>query len=326
MSSGNIAIFIPHKGCPNDCVFCNQKRISGTVSEPTPKDVREILENAVKINEGKKPQIAFFGGSFTAIPKDYMISLLSCAKEYARHFDGIRISTRPDCIDEEILTILKEYGVKAIELGTQGFDNDVLRLNRRGHTAEDTYKASKMIRRYNFELGLQIMTGLYGSNSDIDMMTAIKAAEIMPDTVRIYPTLVICDTALERLYNEGKYIPQSVEEAVEAVSKMIPIFENRGIKIIRIGLHSAGLDESVIAGPFHPAFKELCDSKIYLKNAVEKIEAAENFTGQIFVKKGETSKMVGQKRNNIKILEEKYKVKIKVTENEFSEKYQVEVK
>lgn len=326
MSSGNIGIFIPHKGCPNDCVFCNQRRITGTVSEPSAQDVREILENAVKINVGKKPQIAFFGGSFTAIDREYMISLLSVAKEYAQYFDGIRISTRPDCIDDEVLIILKEYGVKAIELGTQSFDNEVLQLNRRGHTAEDTYNACQKIREYNFELGLQIMTGLYGSNEEKDMDTAIKAAEIKPDTVRIYPTLVIPETQLERLYNEGKYNPQGLDNAAEMVAKMIPLFENKGVKIIRIGLHSSGPQESFVAGPFHPAFREICESKIYLKNAIEKINNSENFTGQIFVKKSEISKMTGQKRENIKILEEKYKVTVKVTEDETLEKYQVEVK
>lgn len=326
MSSGNIAIFIPHKGCPNDCVFCNQKRISGRVTPPSDIEVKKILQDAVEINKGKKPQIAFFGGSFTAIDRDYMIKLLSAAREYSEYFDGIRISTRPDCIDEDILMLLKKYGVKAIELGTQSFCDEVLKLNRRGHTAEDTYTACRKIRDFGFELGLQIMTGMYGSTYEKDMMTAEKAAEIMPDTVRIYPTLVIKDTALYDFYLSGKYIPQKLDEAAETVAEMIPLFEDKGIKIIRVGLHSAGLDESVAAGPFHPAFKELCESKIYFAKATEKIEKLSDFCGQIYVSSKEISKMIGQKRENIIKLEEKYKITCKVIGREELRKYQVEVK
>lgn len=326
MSQGNIAIFVPHKGCPNDCVFCNQRRISGTVDEPTADDVRKILSDAVRINIDKKLQIAFFGGSFTAIDRGYMIELLSVANEYAEHFDGIRISTRPDCIDDEILNLLKGYNVKAIELGTQSFSNEVLRKNRRGHTAEDTYKACRKIKKHGFELGLQIMTGMYGSTRELDRMTAIKAAELMPDTVRIYPTLVIKDTALYDLYRSGKHSPQSVDSAAEEVAQMITLFEDKGIKVIRVGLHSAGLDDSVAAGPFHPAFRELCESKIYLKNAIKKIKKSKHFSGNIFVCPKGVSPMVGQKRENILKLEERYRVTCKVTGDESLEKYQVEVK
>ena len=185
MSHSNISVFVPHKGCPNDCSFCNQRAISGQAVPAMPKDVENAVKIAIEYKvDPKNTEIAFFGGSFTAIERDYMLSLLTAAKHFldTYNFKGIRISTRPDCISEDILEILKNYGVTAIELGAQSMCDDVLLANRRGHTTDDVRKASKLIKEYGFELGLQMMTGLYKSDFAKDEYTACEIIKLKPDT------------------------------------------------------------------------------------------------------------------------------------------------
>ncbi|MBR7061045.1 MAG: radical SAM protein [Eubacterium sp.] len=192
MKKGNISIFVPHLGCPKQCSFCNQKTITGKQNQPTPEDVEKALETALK-RRGYEYEIAFFGGSFTAIDRQYMISLLEAAFPYIENgsVKGIRISTRPDCIDTETLDILKKYGVSSIELGAQSMDDEVLQANLRGHTAKDVENASKLIKEYGFELGLQMMTGLYKDTDEKAIETAKKIIALKPETVRIYPTVVL---------------------------------------------------------------------------------------------------------------------------------------
>ncbi|MDO4731316.1 MAG: radical SAM protein, partial [Clostridia bacterium] len=217
----NISIFIPHNGCPHQCSFCNQKTITGQTSQPDGNDVKSILDNAKKYtNPNTKTQIAFFGGSFTAVKREYMIELLKAAYPYVKDktFDSIRISTRPDAINHEILSILKEYGVKDIELGCQSMDNDVLFSNKRGHTQDDIISASELIKSYGFSLGLQMMVGLYKSTPQKDIDTACKIIALKPSSVRIYPTVVMKNTLLCDLFYEGKYIPYDFDLTVSLCS------------------------------------------------------------------------------------------------------------
>ena len=314
MKHANISLFVPHQGCPHQCSFCNQKTISGSVKELTPAEVKATLEQAV--NDGVDPQnteIAFFGGSFTAINRDYMISLLEEAKPFieAGSFCGIRISTRPDAIDDEVLRILKRYGVTSIELGAQSTDEQVLLLNHRGHTHDDIIKASKLIKKHGFSLGLQMMTGLLGDTPEKSLRTAEDIISLRPDTVRIYPTIVLEGTYLGELYKKGDYRPQTVEEAVDACAKFLKRFYEENITVIRLGLHSGGnVEEGYLSGPYHPAFGELCESKIYLEKAKEILSEKYPVENKnicslsqkriitIYVNDREISKMTGQRSVN----------------------------
>lgn len=309
----NVSIFVAHEGCPHLCSFCNQHIISGQQKRLSKEDVTNILLRALETGGESKNQIAFFGGSFTAIERGYMTELLKATVPFADKFAGIRISTRPDCIDEEILTFLKGYGVKAIELGAQSMDNDVLALNRRGHMAADVEKASKLIKAHGFELGLQMMTGLYGDTDEKAILTAKRLAELKPATIRIYPTVVLKGTELDRLYKSGEFAPQSVEDAVNLCVKLIPIFESEGIKIIRLGLHaSEGVEGEMSGGAYHPAFKELCLGTIYLNNALKALENTPKGAVTLAVGERYLSQMAGQKKINISTLKEMgYDVKIK---------------
>ena len=265
MKHSNISIFVPHNGCPNACTFCNQREITGQSYQPTPQDVINAVNIARQYSDTQNTEIAFFGGSFTAVPRDYMLSLLQAAYPFVKsgEFYGIRLSTRPDCINEEILDILKNHGVTAIELGTQSMCDDVLTANKRGHSSADSVNSSLLIKQYGFSLGLQMMTGLYKSNDEKDFYTARKIADLQPDTVRIYPTIVMRGTELYDLYKKGLYIPQTLETAIPLCAKLLQFFEEKHINVIRLGLHdSDSLKQNMTAGAYHPAFRELCESEI----------------------------------------------------------------
>ena len=313
MKHGNIGIFIPHLGCPHDCVFCNQRRISGTQTPPTPDEIDKIVAQALAVaGEDRDFEIAFFGGSFTAIERGYMIALLDSVQKYRSRVSGIRVSTRPDAIDEDTLTILKEKGVTDIELGVQRMDDRVLTLCGRGHTARDTVNASKLIKSAGIVLGHQMMTGLLGDTDEGALYTAKEIIKMRPDTVRIYPTLVMRDTALERMYESGAYTPQTLEGAVSLCSELILMFEEAGINVIRVGLHSDGIENGLVAGPFHPAFGELCESRIYRRLMLEAINRSGSFGGDVFVAEKELSKAIGQHRENVLFLENETGAKVRI--------------
>ena len=307
MKHSNISIFIPHIGCPHQCSFCDQRTISGAQHLPDGNEVREICGKA--LNEVKSPEnteIAFFGGSFTAIPRDYMIELLDAAKEFVggARFRGIRCSTRPDCIDREVLGILKEYGVTAIELGAQSMDAEVLTANERGHSADDVVNACHLIREYGFEIGLQMMTGLYKSDPERDMETFRRLAELSPDTMRIYPVVILNGTKLADLYRSGEYVPYSFEKAVDICSDMLEEAEKLGIKVIKCGLHASEfVEQDKVGGFYHPAFRELCESRIYLRK-IEKLAVGCTYL-KLAVPARDVSKAVGHGRSNILKLKEK---------------------
>lgn len=307
MSHSNISIFVPHRGCPNNCSFCNQRAISGQIVSATPKDVEDAVKIAIEYNvEPKNTEIAFFGGSFTAIEREYMLSLLTAAKHFldTYNFKGIRVSTRPDCITEDILLTLKNYGVTAIELGAQSMCDDVLVSNRRGHSADDVRKASKLIKEYGFELGLQMMTGLYKSDFEKDMQTALEIIKIKPDTVRIYPTVVLKNTHLGDLQEKSKYIAPTAEETAPFCATLLQLFEKENIKVIKLGLHSSEtVEEDMIGGAYHPAFRELCEGYIYLQKMLEKLKGKDkNQRYVIFVSEKALSKAKGQQKRNEKAL------------------------
>lgn len=296
----NISIFVPHIGCPNKCSFCNQRHITGVFNAPHPEDVDKAVVAAKKAKnyDPNTTEIAFFGGSFTAINREYMLGLLMAGAKYVDSGDvsGIRISTRPDAIDEEILEVLKKYHVTAIELGAQALNDRVLRMNNRGHNTADVYKASELIKEYGFELGLQLMTGLFGDSDSSAVRTAKRVLEIAPDTVRIYPTIVLKDTDLAALNADGIYTPQTLDEAVNLSAKLYTMFTENGIKVIRLGLHSIEKD-AYIAGPWHPAFSELCQSQIMLNEAIKLLKEKGKYT--LYVGKSDVSKMIGQKKSNL---------------------------
>ncbi len=304
MKHANIAVFVPHNGCPNQCSFCNQRTISGASEQPEPSDVALACEKAMQGGcEGADVQLAFFGGSFTAIDRAYMLSLLEAAQPYIKSGflnKGIRVSTRPDFIDDEVLSLLKKYGVRAIELGAQSMDDSVLSLNKRGHTADDVVKAAKLIKSYGFELGLQMMTGLYGSVDDDSIMTAEKFISLSPDTVRIYPTVVLPGTMLAELYLSGEYKVPSLDESVELCSHLLEMFDKAGINVIRLGLHAQqDVCDNYLAGGYHPALRELCEGEIYYRKIKAALEGSLKGNYEITVAAAEISKAVGQKKKNI---------------------------
>lgn len=327
MKHKNIALFVPHLGCPHQCSFCNQKSISGETKQISSDDVKTACETALKSGNCEQAEIAFFGGSFTAIDRDYMVSLLSSAYEYVRSgkFRGVRISTRPDCINEEILHILKSYGVTAIELGCQSMDDGVLRLNQRGHSVKDIETASALIKRFGFELGHQMMTGLYGSDEEKDILTAEKLIELKPDTVRIYPTVVLENTGLAEKYKNKEYIPQNTEDAIKLCAKLLLMFESADIPVIRLGLHSGGnVEEGYIAGAFHPAFREKCESEIYYEKFVEGLEAVPPGEIEITVSSRFVSQAIGHGKENIKKLSS-LGYETKIMQNPDFAKYEFEI-
>ena len=272
-----IPVFVPHLGCPHNCVFCNQNRISGQLEPATPQTVTDEIENAAAfLPKGGKRQLAFYGGSFTAIPAAEQEALLGAAKTYLDRgeINAIRLSTRPDAIDETVLERLHRYGVETVELGAQSMDAQVLRRSARGHTAEDVERASKLIKASGFRLILQMMTGLPGDTAEKDIETARKIIALEPDGVRIYPTVIVRDTALYDMWRAGKYREHTVEDAVSVCAQLVPLFEAAGIPIIRLGLNPtddlSGGDAA--GGAYHPALGELVRSRIMLQKARELLD------------------------------------------------------
>lgn len=312
MAHNNVSIFVAHVGCPNICSFCNQHTISGSQSAPTIDEVRSTCKMAFnQIEDKSNTEIAFFGGSFTAIEKSYMVALLECVQDFIGKdkFVGIRISTRPDCITSKILDILKKYNVTAIELGCQSMKDSVLTANRRGHTAQDVYNACELIKSYGFELGLQMMVGLYTSTIQDEYYTMNEIIKLNPKTVRIYPTVVLKGTHLDELMQSGKYKLYSLDTMVDICADFLTQFNNSGINVIKCGLHSSELVEAEMTGGYyHPAFRELCESRIY-RNIIESIVKENpnrvNNAYSIFVSSRYISMATGQKKSNIKYFKDR---------------------
>ncbi|MGB4352369.1 MAG: radical SAM protein [Tissierellaceae bacterium] len=311
-----IPIFVPHYGCPHACIFCNQKKITNMTTTTRPQDVEEIIERNLGYFWKDLPvELAFYGGSFTAIDMDIQSQLLEVPYRYKEKgiIHEIRLSTRPDAIDDRILTNLKSYGVDTIELGVQSLDEEVLALSDRGHSREDVYDAVKLIREFGFNLGLQMMVGLPGDDKDKSISTAREFINMQADLVRIYPTLVIKDTHLNYLYENNLYKPLSLEEAVDICTILLILFNLENIKVIRLGLQPTDniqLGRDVVAGPFHPAFRQLVESNIYKMAIEDCLETVDyNLHGKTLTiesRASEISSISGQKSSNIKYLKEKF--------------------
>lgn len=323
-----IPIFVPHLGCPNDCVFCNQKSISGQTKQVTKEDVKNIIEEHLKyIKKDSKVEVAFFGGSFTGIEEEKQEELLSAAYEYVKQKKvySIRISTRPDYIDKKILKRLKKYKVKTIELGVQSANDYILKKAGRGHTFEDVVKASKLIKWYGFELGHQMMVGLPESTTVDEINTAKQLIKLKPKMVRIYPVLVIKNTKLEKDYQEGKYKPLTVTQAVEICKELVKLFVKKHIEVIRIGLQPTDTitnpeeeKSEVVAGPFHPAFRQLVESGMWYDVIVEKIKQLNTKVKEVVVTVNpvDVNNVIGQRKDNINNLREVYDVDLIVKADE----------
>ena len=314
-----IPIFVPHLGCPNDCVFCNQKSISGQQKMITKEDIEKTinfyLEN-IRDKDAQK-EVAFFGGSFTGIEVEKQEEFLQTAYKYikAGKINSIRISTRPDYIDKTILKRLKKYKVETIELGVQSANDYILKQSHRGHTFEDVKRASKLIRWYGFKLGHQMMVGLPESTRIDEVNTARELIKLKPKMVRIYPVLVIKNTKLEKDYLDEKYTPLSVVQAVEICKELVPMFVKKGIEVIRIGLQNT--DEitdpnneksEVVAGPYHPAFRQLVESGLWYDSIVNKIKQLNKKKKkvQVTVNPQDANNVIGHKKENIEKLKEMY--------------------
>lgn len=317
-----IPVFVPHWGCLHACVFCNQRSITGQRKNVTAEDVQQAIESAAAfLPKGEKRQLAFYGGSFTAIPVPEQEALLAAAQPYLKSglLSSIRLSTRPDAIDPETLARLKRCGVETVELGAQSMDEEVLRLAGRGHRAEDVERASRMIREAGFSLVLQMMTGLPGDTPEKDLETAKRIIALEPDGVRIYPTVIVRGTALYELWRAGQYREHTVEDAVAVCARLLPLFETAGIEVLRVGLNpteelSGG---EAAAGAYHPALGELVRSRIYRNRAEELLAGiAPGSRVTLAVGRGKTSQMTGQHRQNLDWLRERFDLaEIRVREN-----------
>jgi len=327
----NIPVFIPHLGCPNNCVFCDQRKISGCISFDE-SGVRGEIESALSTAMAEDDvEIAFFGGSFTGIDRDLMIRLLRISDEFiaAGRVSRIRCSTRPDYIDEEILAILSDHHVKTVELGIQSLSDRVLSASKRGHNAEVTLKACRMVKAAGFELIGQMMIGLPGSSAEDEIATASAICNVGADGARVYPTVVFSNTELADMTYSGSYIPLTIDGAVERTASVLDVFDRAGIPVIRVGLCASdnlSSPESVVGGANHPALGELSMGELMYRRICEEADrviASDDVCGKtmtVFVPRGATSRAVGQKKRNILRLNEKYCKKhsinrIKILEN-----------
>jgi len=329
-----IPVFVPHKGCPFDCIYCNQKTISGQSSEASEAEIRETIEEHLNTVGDAFVEIGFYGGSFTGISQEEQKWYLEIGYSYikAGRVRQLRLSTRPDYINTGILDFLSAYQVRTIELGAQSLDEQVLNNSNRGHDIDAVVQASRLIKDRGFSLGIQTMLGLPGDTRQKAVETAEKVVKIAPEIVRIYPTLVIRDTFLEKLYLAGKYTPLGLEEAVDISAELLEMYEQNNINVVRIGLQpteSISREGEVIAGPFHPAFRQLVQSRL-MRNRLEQFFREKNLSDLkevvIQCKSKNISNIIGQKRENLQKLMTDFNIssiKVIVNDNinEFNVKY-----
>ena len=335
-----IPFFVPHQGCPHTCVFCNQKLISGSNSVPTGVEVaKQIREYLITIPTGCEVEVAFYGGSFTGLSIGLQEELLAPAYQAYQEglIKGIRISTRPDLIDPKVIEHLQKWGVRTVELGVQSLNREVLTASGRGHTPEDAIRSAVMIREAGLILGLQMMIGLPKDSREKSLATGLGLIKLRPDFVRIYPTIVIRDTLLHKLFREGNYCPLSLEEAVDWTRLLFVKFISHEIPVIRMGLQAS---ESLLkpgeitAGPFHPAFGELVESAVALEQlemllgkwkmqretldfqlTKSKVTMPEKLI--LTINPRYWSRIVGHYRANLKRIERKWKLSLKILGDEF---------
>ena len=310
-----IPVFIPHEGCPHDCIFCNQKAITARTKSPTMQETEELIERNLRTIEAnpniRTKEIAFYGGSFTAIPIERQTAYLEIAERFkkAGRIDKIHMSTRPDYIDEKILDNLKAHGTDIIELGVQSFDPEVLRRSARGHTAEDVYKASDLIKSYGIELGIQLMTGLPSDTYEKCMYSAEQTVKIAPAIARIYPAVVLENTAMCRMYRRGEYVPPDLKQSVMTVKDMYRRLKDAGINVIRIGLKSTDIiktEDGAVVGGYHPAFRQLVESEIAREDLENQLDGDTHGRVRFISNPVSFSNMIGNKASNRKYFAGKY--------------------
>ena len=322
MSRHIIPIFVPHKGCPHDCIFCNQKKISGCLQAPTEEQVYQSIQSHMLTHDRDELEIAFFGGSFTGIPLEEQEQYLKVATAYRAQYPKlqIRASTRPDCITPNVIALLQKYHVNIIELGVQSLDDDVLLASGRGHTAKDVRTAVKCLKDAGITVGIQTMIGLPQDTKAGALQTAKEVIALQPAMVRIYPTLVIADTALAQLYEKGLYQPLSLEDAVDLSAELMDLYETANIPVIRVGLQATEqMDGQVMAGPYHPAFRQLANGRRAYQELVRLIEQGGGKSEKMELRLDSPNKIafvssaifspsdiIGQKGGNKKRIEEGY--------------------
>ncbi|MDD2218095.1 MAG: radical SAM protein [Eubacteriales bacterium] len=313
-----IPIFIPHRGCPNDCVFCNQREITAQIEDVTSPDVRKKIEEYLVTLEGRgleTIEVAFFGGSFTGIPIEEQSAFLKVAKEYKDigKIDKIHLSTRPDYIDERILNNLKKYGTDIIELGIQSFDDEVLAASQRGHDSRQAVQACKLVKEWGFELGIQLMIGLPSDTKEKAILSSKKAVKLAPSSARLYPTVIIRNTKLMEMYKEGSYVPLDEDEAVEITAEMYKLLHEAGIKILRVGLKSTDImtdkeGGAALRGTYHPAFRQLVEGRIAREALEGKLNELQGDISNVTFASNSAcfSNMIGHKGENKRYFAENY--------------------
>jgi histone acetyltransferase (RNA polymerase elongator complex component) len=311
-----IPVFIPHAGCLHQCAFCNQTLIADRPEEiPSEKDITTEIARFLTYQQPhhEAPQISFYGGTFLGIGKERILKLLGVAARFVSRGQAasIRFSTRPDTITPAMLDLIQHFPVRTIELGVQSMDNAVLRLSRRGHTALDTRRAVERLKERSYAIGLQMMVGLPGQNESSAMTTALEIAGLLPDFVRIYPTIVLKNSRLETWYRNGTYEPLSLDAAVTQVKDLYALFREKHISVIRMGLQaseSLGFDGTVIAGPYHPAFGHLVFSAIFLAKAERLLRQLCPVPEKIILRvhPRSESRMRGHQNNNLNRLRHRF--------------------
>ena len=310
-----IPIFIPHAGCPHECVFCNQKEITARISAPAVADaeqtVREYLKTIRQKPSVRTVEIAFYGGSFTAIPFEQQKAYLEMAERYKRtgDIDRIHLSTRPDAINDRILENLAEHGADIIELGVQSFDEEVLRKSARGHDADIVFRSAEMIHRYGFTLGIQLMTGLPGDSYEKCMFSVEQTIRVKPEIARIYPTVVIRNTILCTMFEEGRYRPPELQETVKTVKDMYRKLTDAGIQVIRIGLKSTNMirtENGAVVGGYHPAIRQVVESEIAREELESQLGTETEGSFLFRAHPSSFSNLIGHQKMNRKYFEEKY--------------------
>lgn len=310
-----IPIFLPHAGCPHQCVFCNQTMISGVNSKTSDIQVRSAVESFLRYKgKHRSPiQIAFFGGNFLGIKIEEIKRLLAEATAFVKagSVNGLRFSTRPDTIDRPRLDLIKNFPVSTVELGVQSMDDEVLRNTNRGHASADAQKAVLLLREFSYEIGVQLMVGLPGDDRRRLLASARRVAELKPDFIRIYPTVVVADSPLAKSYKTGRYTPLTLKDAVKQVKELYRFFTCNNIQVIRMGLQATDdlqKGSTILAGPYHPSFGHLVYSEIFLDRAISAIRS-ENLKGDaiaLHVHPRSVSKMRGLKNDNMKKLRRKF--------------------
>ena len=326
MKHFTIPVFVPMLACPNQCIFCNQYSISGCVKQPEPDEVKSTILAHLDTfpSDDVHIEVGFFGGTFTGITKTLQVKYLKIADDFLKEgrIHGIRLSTRPDYIDADILELLKTYHVSTIELGAQSLDEEVLVLAGRGHTVADIEKACSLIHDWGFDLGLQMMTGLPGDTPEKSLMTARRIIELGASNTRIYPTLVIRGTELEQLWRKGLYKPQSLNEAIKLAARLLEVFHDGGVEVIRVGLHPSDdlvSGKDLLDGPFHVSFRQLAETELWKEKLKRFIENhPKDSEIRIPVSAGDLNNAIGYNSSNRNMLLQHFrKVEfIAVTDND----------